>query len=66
MQTQSVLSAIKAFFSRIAQLVQDPVACARADEEAYLSQAVDLVHLEALQRQWDRRHQSGLSLGHSA
>lgn len=47
-------AALQSFFKPLT----DPVAAAREQEEAFLSQAVDLPHLEELQRVWDRRHQS--------
>ncbi len=48
-----LVALLKAGLTRLNSLA-DPVSTARADEEAYLSQAVDLAHLEALQRSWDR------------
>ncbi len=62
MKLQSLFTSLsrvgQAFKSRLDHFLSlaDPIRAARAEEEAYLSEAVDLHHLEALQRSWDRRH----------
>ena len=60
-----VLFSLARRFARFWTSLTAPHAQASSDLEAYLSQAVDMHHLESLERNWERRNATSAARGYS-